>query len=87
MSWNDDDYRRREQRHEEERRYQGDVTYDVWRSGGNVDHIDRDRVSDAFRDGDPYESAARREIRAHTPRLQDADCDPEPEPNTDEETR
>lgn len=44
--------------------YHGDVTYDVWRSGGNPDSIDRDRVEDHFRDGDDAEIAARHELNA-----------------------
>lgn len=57
---------------EEEDRYRGDVTYDVWRSGGNVDRIDYDRVGDHFLRGDRVEDAARHEMRLQRP--------PEPQP-------
>ena len=30
--------------------YETDVEYEVWRSGGNPDRVDRDRVAD-YRDG------------------------------------
>lgn len=47
----------------------GDVIYEVWRSGGNVDHIDRERVEDDLCDGAyAYEAAwneVRRQERAH----------------------
>jgi hypothetical protein len=66
-----DDYEsRQEQRREEERRYQSDVAYDVWRSGGNMDRVDRDRVSDAFHSGVDQFSAADREVRAQRPKPQ-----------------
>jgi len=56
----------REEQCEAERRYQGDVTYAVWRSGGDVDAIDRDRVSDDYHAGQSAEeSAARYRRRCH----------------------
>lgn len=33
---------------EERRRYEGDVIYEVWRRGGNVDRVDMDRVDDYY---------------------------------------
>lgn len=65
--WADDYESRREQRREEERSYRGDVTYDVWRSGGNVDRINDDRVSRAFDDGLSHEQAARAELQRQRP--------------------
>ena len=45
MSRYDESYEdRREREREDLRDFEGDVTYEVWRSGGNVDRIDRDRV-------------------------------------------
>ena len=51
------------QRREEERKYQGDVIYDVWRRGGNVDAINTERVQGHYYEGDEYESAARDELK------------------------
>lgn len=67
--------RRREERRQEERRYEADVAYEVWRSGGDVDRIDRDRVHDAIADGLGSSEAARAEMRR-----QRAAPAPEPEP-------
>ena len=40
--------------------YRGDVTYDVWRRGGNPDQVDYDEIRDDFYDGlSPDESATR----------------------------
>jgi hypothetical protein len=44
--------------------YDGDVVYEVWRSGRNVDVINYDRVSDHFYGGDSADIAASHEIRA-----------------------
>jgi hypothetical protein len=58
---------RRAREREEQRRYENDVFYDVWRSGGNVDRINDDRVSDSYYDGRSAEDAARRELRSQRP--------------------
>jgi len=42
--------------------YFGDVVYEVWRSGGDVDSIDRDRVEDHQDQGCEYEEAAAIEL-------------------------
>lgn len=55
---------RRAREREEERSYEGNVWYDVWRSGGNPDNVNPDRVSQAFHDGVSSENAAVRELRA-----------------------
>ena len=52
---------------EERRTYEGDVVYEVWRSGGNVDHINDDRVSESYWDGLSAEQAAYREIARREP--------------------
>ena len=59
---------RRQQRREEEHRYQMDAMYEVWRAGGNPDRIDYDRVSDHHSNGDSYEAAAQDELRRQRPR-------------------
>jgi hypothetical protein len=71
--WSTDDY---ESRREEKRKYENDVFYDVWRSGGNPDRINYDRVSDGYYDGRDSESMARSELRAMRPK---------PEPEYEEE--
>ena len=50
------------------REYEGDVFYDVWRSGGNPDRIDYDRVEDSRWEGLYPEEAAYRELRSQRPR-------------------
>lgn len=47
--------------------YWGDVVYEVWRSGGDVDRIDDDRVEDSRWDGLQYEQAARIELQHQRP--------------------
>lgn len=42
----------------EERDYESDVFYDVWRSGGNPDNIDMDRVNDDYHDGLSHEQSS-----------------------------
>ena len=42
--------------------YFGDVVYDVWRSGGNSDLVDRDRVRDYEYDGYRSDEASRAEM-------------------------
>lgn len=57
--------------------YWGDVLYEVWRSGGDVDRVDYDRVEDARYDGyDEYEAAAS-EMRHQQP---EPNYDPELDP-------
>jgi hypothetical protein len=45
------------------RKYEADVYYEVWRSGGDPDRIDSDRVEDAFHEGRYCDEAAERELR------------------------
>jgi hypothetical protein len=54
-------------RDDEHREYRGDVLYDVWRSGGNPDAVDYDRVRDSFYEGERVEDAVTRELRAQRP--------------------
>lgn len=53
---------RRAKEREDQRRYEGDVFYEVWRAGGNPDRINDDRVSDRYYNGDSSEQAARSEL-------------------------
>jgi hypothetical protein len=62
-------------REKSRRDYEGDVAYEVWRSGGNVDRINDDRVRDSFYDGDHAEDVARRELKAQRPRERVDECD------------
>ena len=66
---------RREREREERRDFEGDVTYEVWRSGGNVDRIDRDRVEDHYHQGMDSHQAASMEVRAQQPRMEEPDID------------
>lgn len=58
----------REEQREERRRYEADVSYEVWRNGGNPDRINYERVEDAYYNDVPSESTARREIERQRPR-------------------
>ena len=60
-----------EERQEEQRQYQNDVFYEVWRSGGNPDRIDYDRVQDRYYNSQDAESAAADELRAQRPKPQE----------------
>ena len=48
-------------------KYWGDVIYEVWLSGGNVDRIDDDRVEDMRWDDRSAEEAADIELRHQRP--------------------
>jgi hypothetical protein len=58
---------RYENREQERQEYRGDVFYAVWRSGGDPDRVDYDRVSDRFYDGYSAEEAAHSELRSQRP--------------------
>jgi len=54
-------------RREARRKYEGDVFYDVWRSGrGDPDAIDWDRVDDMRHDGVDADEAAASEVARMT---------------------
>lgn len=53
---------------DERREYQGDVWYEVWRSGGNPDRVNEDRVEDSYYQGMDSMRAAERELKAQRPR-------------------
>ena len=63
--------RSREEREEEHRNYRGDVFYDVWRSGGNPDRVDYDRVRDCYYDGVRHEDCASSELWRQRPAPQE----------------
>ena len=50
-------------RYDERRKYEADVEYEVWRSGGNPDCVNPDRVEEHFYNGDFSDSAAAHEMR------------------------
>lgn len=52
----------------EKRRYEADVSYEVWRSGGNPDRIDHDRVNQRYWDGQSTDAAASAVLRAQRPK-------------------
>ena len=60
--------RSRDEQREERRRYEGDVSYDVWRNGGNPDQVDYERVTDGYYGGLQAEDVAREELRRQRPR-------------------
>lgn len=68
--WDETYEERRVREREEERRYRGDVIYDVWRYGGNVDRINDDRVHENYHSGVYAEDAARVEMRSQRERRQ-----------------
>ena len=45
-------------------KFEGDVCYDVWLSGGDPDAVDYDRVDESWRAGDDYADVAASELRA-----------------------
>jgi len=56
-------------RDDERRKYTEDVVYDVWRSGGDPDAVDYDRVDDGFDDReDPFDVARDEVSRQRRPR-------------------
>lgn len=57
-----------EERREEERRYNADVDYEVWRNGGDTDRIDYDRVRDNRDSGYCPEESAKVELNRQKPR-------------------
>lgn len=59
--------RSREEQSEDRRRYLGDVVYGVWRSGGNPDRVDYDRVMDGYYDDRQADDVARGEVRRQRP--------------------
>ena len=64
-------YQKIQERRAEERRYEMDAMYEVWRAGGNIDRIDYERVDEHYQNGDSAEDAARHELRAQRPKPQE----------------
>ncbi len=57
-----------------DRKYCGDVIYEVWRSGGNPDAVSADDMDDHYYDGLDAEAAAREELRCQRPNPPCAFC-------------
>jgi len=77
-----DEYERREkERREERRRFEADAVYEVWRSGGDPDAVDRDRLHDAFYEGASSGEAAQAAL-ARQRRAAQAYHERAPEPDT-----
>jgi hypothetical protein len=66
-----------DRRREEQEQFRGDVIYQVWRSGGNPDRINDDRLSDRYWDGQNADEAASAELRSQHPHPEP--CYDEPE--------
>lgn len=81
LSERDEYERREEQRREERRRFEADAAYEVWRSGGDVDAVDHDRLHDAFHEGASSSEAAQAEL-ARQRRAEQAYHHQAPEPDT-----
>jgi hypothetical protein len=69
-----------EQQREDRRRYIADVEYEVWRNGGDIDRVDRDRVVDSYYDGRSEDCAASAELRRQRP-IPSEEWPPEEEPS------
>ena len=67
--------RTREEQREERRKYEADVCYEVWRSGGSPDCVNLDRIEDSYYQDRDYESAARQELSAQKPRASESEPD------------
>lgn len=50
--------------------YHRDVSYEVWRNGGNMDNVSYDRVLNAYYDGIDIESTVTSELRHQRPQRQ-----------------
>lgn len=62
------------------RQFEGDVVYDVWRSGGNPDAVSHDRLRDDYYDDRSVDEVVARELRS-----QRRPPEPESEIETEEE--
>lgn len=71
----------REEQREERRRYEADVDYEVWRMGGNMDQVNRERVEEHYYAGYSIDDAARAEMRRIRPAQKPPEFDSEFEEN------
>jgi hypothetical protein len=62
---------------DERRRYEADVYYEVWRSGGNPDAIALDRVDVAYDEGRYADDAAHEELRRQRKRARPEEEEPD----------
>ena len=60
---------------EKRRKFDADVHYDVWRSGGNPDAIDRDALRDDYYAGEHAEDVATSIVRQQNARRRDVRVD------------
>jgi hypothetical protein len=63
----------REEQREERRQFEADVYYEVWRSGGNPDRIDPDRLSDCYYDHHDVNDCASRILKSQRPKPQESE--------------
>lgn len=77
--------RTREEMREESRRFDGDLAYEVWRSGGNPDRINEDRVSMNSDQGFSAEECAGIELRHQRDARRAREREEYPEDNMAEE--
>ena len=52
----------------ERRQYQDDVSYQVWRNGGNPDRVDYERVENGYYEGRQPDDVAREERERQRPK-------------------
>ena len=55
-------------RRKEQRDYEADVFYDVWKRGGNPDRVNNERVIDHFWNGDSVDRAVKDELERQRPK-------------------
>lgn len=79
--------RSREEQRDEQRRFEGDVVYEVWRGGGNPDRINDDGLADAYYSGRYAEDVAAEELRHQRQRREPEEdqCPQEQFPDDDAE--
>ncbi|MDD5086117.1 MAG: hypothetical protein PHE61_08845 [Candidatus Omnitrophica bacterium] len=58
-----------------EREYENEVYYEVWRMGGNPDGVNYDRVSDGYYCGRDADETAARELRHQRSRRQEEEME------------
>ena len=58
----------RDELRKERRKYQDDVSYQVWRNGGNPDRVDYGRVENGYYEGRHPADVARAELQRQRPK-------------------
>lgn len=78
--WNESSDDRRARERKEQHDYEMDVMYEVWRSGGNPDAVDYDRVRDHYHESWSVDSSASAELKRQRPPPQpQPEYEPSPE--------